>query len=697
MYFSGEGGQCHGPNAGDKSLTHHRSNASISSTSSDLRTLNPDDKFLKPRPAPTVPFPSSTIAATSTGSAKPLSRLLTPQPYQISSSQHGHKRSISGPSSPSWDSGSDTTENFVSRPNTSSTNNLGKEYYARSRSQPSSATKRAFLVPRRRSPETKGLSSRLPLPSPSSQVGSGFRAVLTQFANSLIGEEPQTAIPAIKLSEEKASTNTSVNKIPRKPVPGRSGGRSGSRSRSHSRSSSCEEQDTRLLSAKMAPLAISTSAASSRRGSVEKDGEVIVANPFDFVHTEVGPRDTSPIRKPLSSENLAKHNWPGLPQNPKSNKLANLKDLPPRTISPPVERDSIDPDIIAATLAQLESDGTSTPRSKIEKRLPTLPNSPSSVIGQDAFLVQTPTTDMDSEQLRSHFSMSTVASPMDSPEDFADYPYKSHFSAWSTDTTSTYYRLSKSSVYQSGAPQSRFSDWTVADPRFSQPASPETPVPPVPRAYLNSLQQNDSNNAQSDASSPTLTSSPSLTSDGTELSSASSQLGSPFQEPYSPGLGSTKGRNSDVEVRLHDFALPLPLGVLSSGILDDFENLGLDAGKDRERALPTPTRNDPAVDIAPSSPTSVSSSMLSLADLKLALPSNIMSANDLTPTRMSVIANDDDADNDERVLDKVAYRDAKEEERRRKQAAEAHAKAQVDTIAQLMDELAYLSQTIRAE
>ena len=73
----------------------HR-NASVSSTSSELRTMNPEDKYLNPRPAP-----EPTLARLNTSATHKLAAplQLSPSTLSPSSSKSSHRRNISLPSS----------------------------------------------------------------------------------------------------------------------------------------------------------------------------------------------------------------------------------------------------------------------------------------------------------------------------------------------------------------------------------------------------------------------------------------------------------------------------------------------------------------------------------------------------------------------------------------------------------------------
>ncbi|KAE8350136.1 hypothetical protein BDV28DRAFT_47177 [Aspergillus coremiiformis] len=86
--------------------------------------------------------------------------------------------------------------------------------------------------------------------------------------------------------------------------------------------------------------------------------------------------------------------------------------------------------IATALLVAVEDAATPTPFSFKEKRLPTLPNTPSSVMDEALRDLEAREKELDTENLGSHFSdfTTTEGSPGSSPCE------KSHFSEWSTDT-----------------------------------------------------------------------------------------------------------------------------------------------------------------------------------------------------------------------------------------------------------------------
>ncbi|EFW18785.1 hypothetical protein D8B26_005596 [Coccidioides posadasii str. Silveira] len=140
-----------------------------------------------------------------------------------------------------------------------------------------------------------------------------------------------------------------------------------------------------------------------------------------------------------------------------------LAAIPSRGISPDrgdsrASREELDPDDPPSLVVPCKLDIGSTVNLN-EKRLPTLPNSPSSVLDEELHRIgafRSPMLDM--EALQSHFSASTAASPDTSPDSFL-HPNVSHFSECSTDTdavspssmtsSSTFYNDSSLSSNQS--------------------------------------------------------------------------------------------------------------------------------------------------------------------------------------------------------------------------------------------------------
>lgn len=150
-------------------------------------------------------------------------------------------------------------------------------------------------------------------------------------------------------------------------------------------------------------------------------------------------------QRPLLTAHHRRRDYPGLRSPPS----APLKTSIGRTKSPgnhpapehgqfPAIQPSNDPkDPTMLVTCKLDvscsSNALPSPVDLYSKRLPTLPNSPSSVLDEFASPIAVEQKHLDLNLLQSHFSQTTVGSPNQSPNSFL-YPSESRFSECSTDT-----------------------------------------------------------------------------------------------------------------------------------------------------------------------------------------------------------------------------------------------------------------------
>ncbi|OQD84970.1 hypothetical protein PENANT_c011G07593 [Penicillium antarcticum] len=106
------------------------------------------------------------------------------------------------------------------------------------------------------------------------------------------------------------------------------------------------------------------------------------------------------------------------------------------------------------------------PFAKKEKRLPTLPNSPSSVMDEAVRAIDERDQAMDAEALRSHFSSMTMT---DDSIHSRFIPERSRFSEWSTDTEADDYNTPESMVSTSTFNQDYNSENDASDDRWKTP------------------------------------------------------------------------------------------------------------------------------------------------------------------------------------------------------------------------------------
>ncbi|KAJ5747073.1 uncharacterized protein N7511_008769 [Penicillium nucicola] len=180
-----------------------------------------------------------------------------------------------------------------------------------------------------------------------------------------------------------------------------------------------------------APNKLGPSTLQSRRALKTGDG---APGRLLTVQTRPGPRGLGPSR--INGNNAA-HDESRAIRNALED-IANSSDLPTPT----------------------------KPFAKKEKRLPTLPNSPSSVMDEAVRAIDERDKAMDAEVLRSHFSSMTMTDDSIHSRIIAE---RSRFSEWSTDTETDDYNTPESMVSTSTFNQDYNSELDGSDDRWTTP------------------------------------------------------------------------------------------------------------------------------------------------------------------------------------------------------------------------------------
>jgi hypothetical protein len=360
-------------------LSNGRSrNDSVSSTSSELRTMNPEDKFLNPRPVPTPP--------------PMLARLNTsptfPQPPNPSDSS-------------TWSGSPWSAKSFSS---------------SRGVSPNSAAALRIFRLPRKASLDGRSRSI-----SPTNKQ-TGLRAALRQLTSprpvspdgGINGGGTDQTTCELEISERLLRSRTSSGRVSK--LSSKSSSKSASREQSPA---SKTERQAVLL--QMSQLAL-------RRG-LEQPSDL--QEPFAVPSFQSNRRQRSRSRDPSSLRNsltvpddciveMSLHDASGH----RYQALETLKEAPSQQTTP----------TWPATARKVDENDRSCglPHPALEKRLPTLPNSPSSAYPPSA-ASDSPAKRFSEElkNLKSHFSEMTVSSISYSSLVEKD---RSHFSEWTATT-----------------------------------------------------------------------------------------------------------------------------------------------------------------------------------------------------------------------------------------------------------------------
>lgn len=335
---------------------HHKSrNGSVSSTSSDLRTMNPEDKFLNPRRAPIPKLPrlqtsppllqwSDSAASSPIGS--------------VPSSAHSHRSNLGG-------------------------------------SQPGSANGlRKFRLPRK--PSVEGKSRSLSPPK-----ASGKRAVLKQLISPRPLDSPADTRPGRKVSPPKENekkfplslTSTTSGRIAKSSTSANS--RNGSHP--HSPQNLSRAPSTEQMLSKPLPLRHQPSGSSA-----EGEDRIPLASFQNHRRARSRSREPSPLRNSMLLANEESDQLRNLLNN-----VAQTRPLEPLVEAPSNQATPVWP--VTARKVDETVPQAAKQHNLAEKRLPTLPNSPSSAY-DPSFIENSPTKSLseDLQHLESHFSNWTM-------------------------------------------------------------------------------------------------------------------------------------------------------------------------------------------------------------------------------------------------------------------------------------------------
>jgi hypothetical protein len=333
-------------------------NDSVSSTSSELRTMNPEDKFLNPRP---VPPPPLMLARLNTSPTLP---------------QHPNLSDSSTWSGSPWSARSLSSSRGVSPSN-------------------SAAALRMFRLPRKASLDSRSRSI-----SPTNKQ-TGLRAALRQLTS------PRPLSPDSGMNHGRTDQTIGELEISEPLLPSRtsSGRVSKLSSKSSSKSASRERSPASNTEGQALPLQISQLAL--RRGLEQLSD---LQEPFVVPSFQSNRRQRSRSRDPSSLRNsltvpddcvveISLHDASGH----RYQALETLKEAPSQQSTPtwPATARKVDENDISCEL----------PHPALEKRLPTLPNSPSSAYPPSA-ASDSPAKRLSEElkNLKSHFSEMTMSS-----------------------------------------------------------------------------------------------------------------------------------------------------------------------------------------------------------------------------------------------------------------------------------------------
>lgn len=448
--------------------THKSRNGSVSSTSSELRTMDPQDKYLNPRRAPIPKLP----------------RLQTSPPLRQQSDSISSSPIGSVPSS---------AHSFLS--------NLGG-------SQPASANGlKKFRLPRK--PSVEGKSRSLSPTRPT-----GLRAAFKQLTSPRYVDSPIDIQPDRRAASPKRKDGSGHG-----GGIGAPGGRvlkmtahtmSNTRSRPQSPQGAGKAPLTDSILSKPLPLRRQPSETSVNGGD-----KVPMASFQSHRRAKSRSREPSPLRNSLTlTREESDHLSDMLGSFPQARPLEPLVEAPSNQATP------VWP-LTAQKVVELEQPA-STQQDLAEKRLPTLPNSPSSAY-DPSLIENSPTKSLADElqQLDSHFSNWTMTtSPNASPQKAG----QSHFSDCTYISASYSPTSNYNSIFdpQRASAVSNVGSSPEQPQLFDGPSAPDTPFMPS---------KHDSMISQNTYSLPSESTCSSLST------YQSSTASSPIAESFGLGLG----------------------------------------------------------------------------------------------------------------------------------------------------------------
>ena len=354
-------------------LSHGRSrNDSTSSTSSELRTMNPEDKFLNPRPVP-IPQPK-------------LARLNT------------------SPTLPSFPGSSDSSSPFSISPWSA------KSLSSSRGASPSTNAMRMFRLPRKASTDAQSRSTSPPSKS------TGLRAAFRQL-KSVRSTSPEDESSRGRVGKPMLGVEITAPLHVARTASGRVSKPSSPASSNSSRDQSPMPMPERQTSPR------STTQLALRRGLDQPTDlqEGLAVSSFQAHRRQRSKsRDPSPLRNSLilSAAPSRSSNIDGV--NQCHQPLETLKEAPSQQSTP------------TWPLTALKVGTEEKSELPTEKRLPTLPNSPSSAYPASAASdspEKTLSRELQLKELQSHFSEMTLST--DSSLSLIE-PDHSHFSKWTT-------------------------------------------------------------------------------------------------------------------------------------------------------------------------------------------------------------------------------------------------------------------------
>lgn len=313
------------------------------------QTMNPEDKYLNPRPPPRPKLPRL-----KTSKGKERSREAMTAPIKSSSPSHPvHARSASHPRDPQ--------------------------------------SHRKFRVP--------GLTLDI---KPASNSGNAIRTAFLNFASPLSGGGRDSNNDRARHGNRENRNKTPPGGTPRERRSPRTG-HSRQQSPRWNPNSPCSPKSAARKPAKQTlKVPQEFSGAKSHPASPLRSGH----------HSE--SRSQSPFRKPLHTSKSATN-------------VATVTQKPSEGSRAAISRSDTNQHTVMVTCKLDLTYERSSPVDLHSKRLPTLPNSPSSVMEEELRRINGPRLDFD--YLNSHFSQSTAASP----DSFLQRGGASRFSEWSTD------------------------------------------------------------------------------------------------------------------------------------------------------------------------------------------------------------------------------------------------------------------------
>lgn len=429
-----------------KSRQREGSVSSVSSTNAEHRTMDPQDKYQKPRQ---VPLPK-------------LPRLTT---------------------SPAF------LEQTAGRTDSPYDGSPISAVSAKSSKEPNSAaTLRKFRLLRMNSDNERGWSI-----SPTRRTG--FRAAFGKLKGPVSagpelesdrGRRGARIDREMQISEPVLLSRTDNHRVC-VPIP-----------RGNSNASSREQSPLNASAKEHSPLAQHPISPAQSYVSFREQSP-LSNHPIPRAHPHFSSRNPSPIPRQLSAAELPKGqtalhlpahireqaSWPASFHNHRKSRSRSREPSPLRnslvsddsseqwplgaghsTLETLVEQNT--PRFMPEALRKLaEKSPTSSAQTPIEKRLPTLPNSPSSVIEEDTFGNQDGTSEYnESNEVRSHFSDLTARSTLAPPSHLQEPG--SHFSEWTINSV----KPSPSSTYSANFNDQSSPDLSGGSDPSSQPSSP---------------------------------------------------------------------------------------------------------------------------------------------------------------------------------------------------------------------------------